>query len=64
MHIKKVFVELKIRKQVENLAVFVELNRKKHDCLQFSIRYQETKIFGNYISHLYEFFILNNHQKV
>jgi hypothetical protein len=25
MHIKKVFVELKRRKQVENLAVFVEL---------------------------------------
>jgi hypothetical protein len=28
MHIKKVLVELKRRKQVENIAVFVELKRK------------------------------------
>jgi hypothetical protein len=55
MHIKKVFVGLKRRKQVENLAVFVELTRKKQDCLQFSIRHQETKLFGGYFSHLYEF---------
>jgi hypothetical protein len=48
MHTKKNFVELKRRKQVENLAVFVELKRKKQDCLQFSIRYQETKLFGGY----------------
>jgi hypothetical protein len=42
MHIKKVFVELKRRKPVENYAVFVELTSKKQDCLQFSIRYQDT----------------------
>jgi hypothetical protein len=48
MQIKKVFVELKRRKQVENLAVFVELKRKKSDCLQYSIRYLETKLFGGY----------------
>jgi hypothetical protein len=53
MHIEKVFIELKRRKQVENLAVFVELKRKKQDCLQFSIRYQETKLFGGYFSHLF-----------
>jgi hypothetical protein len=58
MHIKKVFVELKRRKQVENLAVFVELKRKKQNCLQFSIHYQETKLFGGYFSHLNEFFYL------
>jgi hypothetical protein len=40
MHIEKVFVELKRRKKVENLGVFVEIKRKKLDCLQFSIRYQ------------------------
>jgi hypothetical protein len=28
-HIKKVFVELKRRKQVENIAVFVELKKNK-----------------------------------
>jgi hypothetical protein len=48
MHIKKVFVALKRRKQVGNLAVFVELKRKQQDCYQFSIRYQETKLFGGY----------------
>jgi hypothetical protein len=48
MHIKKVLVELKRRKQVENIAVFVELKRKKKDCLQFSIRYQKTKFFDAY----------------
>jgi hypothetical protein len=48
MHIKRVFVELKRKKQVENLTVFVELQRNKQDCLQFSIRYQETKLFGGY----------------
>jgi hypothetical protein len=48
IQIKKVFVELKRRKQVENLAVFVELKKKKQDCLQFSTRYQETKLFGGY----------------
>jgi hypothetical protein len=48
MHFKKVFVELKRRKQVENLAVFAELKRKQHDWIQFSIRYQETKLFGGY----------------
>jgi 2C-methyl-D-erythritol 2,4-cyclodiphosphate synthase len=37
MRIKKVFFELKRRKQVENFAVFVELKRKKQDCLQCSI---------------------------
>jgi hypothetical protein len=47
MHIKKNFVELKKRKQVENLAFFVELKRKNQDYLQFSIlRYQETKLFS------------------
>jgi hypothetical protein len=35
---------------------------KKQDCLHISIRYQETKLFGVYCSHLYEFFIWNNHQ--
>jgi hypothetical protein len=53
MHIQKVFVELKRRKQVENLAVFVEPKRKKQDCLQFPIRYQETKLFGGYFSHVF-----------
>jgi hypothetical protein len=44
MHIKKfIVVELKRRKQVENLVVFVELKRKKQDYLQISIRYQLTK---------------------
>jgi hypothetical protein len=42
MHIKKVLVKLKRRKQVEYLAVFVELKSKKQDCFQFSIRIQET----------------------
>jgi hypothetical protein len=51
MHIKKVFVE------VENLAVFVELKRKKQDSVQFSLRYQETKLFCGYFSHLYEFYL-------
>jgi hypothetical protein len=46
MHINFFFVELKRRKQVENLIVFVELKRKKHGCLQLSIRYQKTKLFG------------------
>jgi hypothetical protein len=55
MLIKKVFVELKRRKQIENLAVFVELKRKKQYCHQFSIRYQETKLFDGFFSHLYEF---------
>jgi hypothetical protein len=65
MHIKKVFVELKRRKQGENSAVFVELKtKKKQDCLQLSIRYQENKLFGGYFSHLYDFFILNNQHKV
>jgi hypothetical protein len=36
------------RKQVENFAVLVKRKRKKQDCLQFSIRYQETKLFGGY----------------
>jgi hypothetical protein len=36
MHIKNVSVELKRRKEAENLEVFVELKRKKQDCLQFS----------------------------
>jgi translation initiation factor IF-3 len=54
-HIKKVFVELKRREQVVNLAVFVELNRKKQECLQFSIRYQETKLFGGYFSQIIYF---------
>jgi hypothetical protein len=44
MHIQKDFIELKRRKQVENLAVFVKVNRNKQDCLQFSIRYPETKL--------------------
>jgi hypothetical protein len=57
MYIKKVFVELKKRKQVENLAVLVELKRKKQDCLQFSIRYQATKLFGGYFNHPNEFFL-------
>jgi hypothetical protein len=48
MHIQKVFIKLKRRKQVENVAVFVEFKRKKQDCLQFSILYQETKLFGGY----------------
>jgi hypothetical protein len=48
MHIKKVFFGLKRRKQVENLAVFAELKRKKPDCFQFSIRYQESKLFGGF----------------
>jgi hypothetical protein len=48
MHIKKNFVELKGRKQAENLAVFVELKRRKQYWLQFSIRYQDTKLFGVY----------------
>jgi hypothetical protein len=47
--------QLKRRKQVENLAVFVALKRKKQNHLQFSIRYQEKKLFGGYFSHLYEF---------
>jgi hypothetical protein len=46
MHIKKFLVGLKRKKQVENLAVFVELERKKQDCLQFSIRYQESKLLS------------------
>jgi hypothetical protein len=49
MHIKKVFVGLKRRKQVENLAVLVEIKRKKQDCLQIFIRYQESKLFGGCI---------------
>jgi hypothetical protein len=36
MHIEKVFDEFKKRKQVENLAVLVELKRKKQEYLQFS----------------------------
>jgi hypothetical protein len=36
MYIKKVFVELKRRKQVENRTAFVEQKMKKQDCLQFS----------------------------
>jgi hypothetical protein len=58
MHIKKVFVELKRRKQAENLAVFVELERKKTRLPSNSIRYQESKLFGGYFSHRYKFFIL------
>jgi hypothetical protein len=50
MYFKKVFVELKRRKQVENLAVFAELKSKKQDCLKFSICYQDTKFFGGYSS--------------
>jgi hypothetical protein len=50
MHFKKVFIKLKSRKQVENFAVFVELKRKIQDCLQFSLRYQETKLFSSYCS--------------
>jgi hypothetical protein len=62
MHIQKVFIQLKSRKQVENLVVLSNLKEKKQDCLQFSIRFQETKLFGGYFSHLYEFFL--SHQKV
>jgi hypothetical protein len=61
MHIKKVFVELKRRKKVENLVVFVEIKRKNQHCLQFSIRYQENKLIFTvltpksiYFRHLYE----------
>jgi hypothetical protein len=57
MHIKEVFVELKRRKPVENIAVFVQLKRKKQDCLQLPIRYPEIKLFGGYLSQLYEFFL-------
>jgi hypothetical protein len=64
MYIKKVFVELNRRKQVENLVVFVELKRQKQDCLKFSIFYQDNKIFGGYFTHPNDFyFILNNYQK-
>jgi hypothetical protein len=48
MHIKKDFFELKRRRQVENLAVFVEIKRKKQDCLHFFILFQDTKLFGGY----------------
>jgi hypothetical protein len=49
MHIQKVFIELKRRKHVEYLLQFLSnLKQKKQDCLQFSIRYQETKLFGGY----------------
>jgi hypothetical protein len=58
MFIQKVFVELKRRKRVENLAVFVELKSKKQDCLQLSIRYQETKLFGGYNVIYMNFFYL------
>jgi hypothetical protein len=50
MHFKNLFVELKRRKHVENLAVFVELKRKKQDCLQFSIHCPENRLFGGYSS--------------
>jgi hypothetical protein len=40
------------------ILFFVELKRKKQDCLQFSIRYQETKFFGGYFSHPNDFFYL------
>jgi hypothetical protein len=54
MQIKKVFVELNRRKQVENLAVFFKFKGKKHDYLEFHIRYQETKHFVGYLN---EFFL-------
>jgi hypothetical protein len=37
------------------VKVFVEFKRKKQDCLQFSICYQDTKLFGGYFSHPNEF---------
>jgi hypothetical protein len=39
MHIRKVFVELKRRKQVENHAVFIELKRKtRFPSIQLSVK--------------------------
>jgi hypothetical protein len=61
MHIKKVFVELKRRKQVEYLTVLIKLKKTKQDFHQLSIRYQKTKLFGGYFGY---FLILNDHQKV
>jgi hypothetical protein len=44
MYIKKVFVELKRRKQIENLAVFVESKRKNK--ITFNFLYAiKTQIF-------------------
>jgi hypothetical protein len=65
MHIQKVFVELKGRKQVENLAVFVELKRKKQDCLQVFYRYRMKLHFLVILLAIYtrKKIILNNHQK-
>jgi hypothetical protein len=57
MHVQKNFEELKRRKHVENLS-FCRTSKKKQDCLQFSIRYQETKFFGGYFSHPNDFFYL------
>jgi hypothetical protein len=65
IHIKKVLVELKRRKQVENLTVFVELKRKKQNFRQFSIRYRDIKLFGCYFSHPNGFFFYpDNHLKI
>jgi hypothetical protein len=55
MHFKKVFVEPKRRKHVENLAVFVEFKRKRYQKLTFLV-----VILVIYVN----FFNLNNHQKV
>jgi hypothetical protein len=45
MCIQKVFVELKRRKKIENLAVFDELKGKMLATI-FSICYQDTIFFG------------------
>jgi hypothetical protein len=38
----------KSRQKMRIKKVFVELKRRKQDCLQFSIRYEETKLFGGF----------------
>jgi hypothetical protein len=53
MHIKKLFVELKRRKQVENLAVSVELNRQNY----FLYAIETNQLFGSYFSYPNEFFL-------
>jgi hypothetical protein len=52
MHVKKVYVGLKRKKQARNLRKLVDFKRKKQDCLQVFYSYHETKLFGVYFNHV------------
>jgi hypothetical protein len=64
MYIKKVFVGLKRRKQVDNLAFLVELKRKNKIFFNFLYAIKKLNFLMVILVIHMNFFILNNHQKV